>query len=141
MLGSGVTSLPYHNPLMVANRFVQLDHMTRGRAMLGCGLFVSGRSGAPADHHAVHALAAGCWPIVPKHGVYPELLPPALHGSCLFDGAHEHLASRIMDAWHTERPSGYDKDLGEILSYFDPVAACSAIDQRLEQLVQASPSR
>jgi limonene 1,2-monooxygenase len=37
MLGSGVTSLPYHHPLMVANRFVQLDHMTRGRAMLGCG--------------------------------------------------------------------------------------------------------
>ena len=32
-----MTSLPYHNPLMVANRFVQLDHMTRGRAMLGCG--------------------------------------------------------------------------------------------------------
>ena len=36
-LGSGVTSLPYHHPLMVAQRFVQLDHMTRGRAMLGCG--------------------------------------------------------------------------------------------------------
>jgi limonene 1,2-monooxygenase len=37
MLGSGVTSLPYHHPLMVANRFVQLDHMTRGRSMLGIG--------------------------------------------------------------------------------------------------------
>src|SRR3989454_1642496 len=37
MLGSGVTSLPYHHPLMVANRFVLLDHMTRGRTMLGCG--------------------------------------------------------------------------------------------------------
>jgi limonene 1,2-monooxygenase len=37
MLGSGVTSLPYHHPLMVAQRFVQLDHMTRGRSMLGCG--------------------------------------------------------------------------------------------------------
>jgi limonene 1,2-monooxygenase len=36
-LGSGVTSLPYHHPLIVANRFVQLDHMTRGRTMLGCG--------------------------------------------------------------------------------------------------------
>src|SRR5260221_8881092 len=36
-LGSGVTSLPYHHPLMVANRFVQLDHMSRGRTMLGCG--------------------------------------------------------------------------------------------------------
>jgi limonene 1,2-monooxygenase len=37
MLGSGVTSLPYHHPFLVAERFVQLDHMTRGRAMLGCG--------------------------------------------------------------------------------------------------------
>ncbi len=37
MLGSGVTSLPYHHPLLVANRFVQLDHMTKGRVMLGCG--------------------------------------------------------------------------------------------------------
>jgi limonene 1,2-monooxygenase len=37
MLGTGVTSLPYHHPLMVADRLVQLDHMTRGRAMLGIG--------------------------------------------------------------------------------------------------------
>ena len=36
-LGSGVTSLPYHHPFLVAQRFVQLDHMTRGRTMLGCG--------------------------------------------------------------------------------------------------------
>jgi len=32
-----VTSLPYHHPFLVAQRFVQLDHMTRGRVMLGCG--------------------------------------------------------------------------------------------------------
>jgi limonene 1,2-monooxygenase len=36
-LGTGVTSLPYHHPLMVANRMVLLDHMTRGRVMLGVG--------------------------------------------------------------------------------------------------------
>ncbi len=36
-LGSGVTSLPYHHPFLVAQRFVQLDHMTRGRVMLGVG--------------------------------------------------------------------------------------------------------
>jgi limonene 1,2-monooxygenase len=36
-LGSGVTSLPYHHPLMVAQRWVQLDHLSRGRTMLGCG--------------------------------------------------------------------------------------------------------
>src|SRR5437762_13494118 len=36
MLGSGVSSLPYHHPLLVAQRFVHLDHMTRVRSMLGC---------------------------------------------------------------------------------------------------------
>jgi limonene 1,2-monooxygenase len=36
-LGTGVNSLPYHHPLMLADRWVQLDHMTRGRAMFGAG--------------------------------------------------------------------------------------------------------
>ena len=36
-LGTGVVSLPYHNPLMTANRIVQLDHMTMGRVMFGAG--------------------------------------------------------------------------------------------------------
>jgi limonene 1,2-monooxygenase len=36
-LGTGVISLPYHHPFMVANRMVQLDHMTHGRVMLGVG--------------------------------------------------------------------------------------------------------
>ena len=36
-LGSGVISLPYHNPLMVANRMIQLDHQSMGRVMFGVG--------------------------------------------------------------------------------------------------------
>ena len=36
-LGSGVISASYHNPLWVAERAVQLDHMTKGRFMLGLG--------------------------------------------------------------------------------------------------------
>ncbi|MCC7363028.1 MAG: LLM class flavin-dependent oxidoreductase [Dehalococcoidia bacterium] len=36
-LGTGVSSLPYHHPLILADRMVQLDHMTRGRAMFGVG--------------------------------------------------------------------------------------------------------
>ena len=35
--GTGVISLPYHNPLMTANRIIQLDHHTRGRIMFGAG--------------------------------------------------------------------------------------------------------
>jgi limonene 1,2-monooxygenase len=36
-LGTGVASLPYHQPLMLADRINQLDHMTRGRVMFGMG--------------------------------------------------------------------------------------------------------
>jgi limonene 1,2-monooxygenase len=36
-LGAGVISLPYHNPLWVADRMMLLDHLTRGRAMMGVG--------------------------------------------------------------------------------------------------------
>ena len=36
-LGTGVSSLPYHHPLMLADRINQLDHITRGRAMFGVG--------------------------------------------------------------------------------------------------------
>jgi limonene 1,2-monooxygenase len=36
-LGTGVASLPYHNPFILADRMVQLDHMTRGRTMFGVG--------------------------------------------------------------------------------------------------------
>jgi limonene 1,2-monooxygenase len=36
-LGTGVISLPYHHPFNVAQRIVQLDHMSQGRAILGPG--------------------------------------------------------------------------------------------------------
>ncbi|HYD47996.1 MAG TPA: LLM class flavin-dependent oxidoreductase [Terriglobales bacterium] len=36
-LGTGVVSLPYHHPLIVADRIMQLDHQTRGRVMFGVG--------------------------------------------------------------------------------------------------------
>ena len=36
-LGTGVVSLPYHHPFNVAQRMVQLDYMTGGRAIFGTG--------------------------------------------------------------------------------------------------------
>src|SRR3989442_9222460 len=36
-LGTGVSSIPYHHPFMLADRMVLLDHPTLGRAMLGVG--------------------------------------------------------------------------------------------------------
>src|SRR3954466_12918138 len=36
-LGTGVVSLPYHHPFIVADRMCLLDHLTRGRVMFGVG--------------------------------------------------------------------------------------------------------
>ena len=36
-LGTGVISLPYHHPFQVAQRLVQLDHMSMGRVIFGSG--------------------------------------------------------------------------------------------------------
>ena len=36
-LGTGVVSLPYHHPLMVAERMTLLDHLCRGRLIMGVG--------------------------------------------------------------------------------------------------------
>jgi len=36
-LGTGVSSLAYHHPLVLADRIAQLDHQTRGRVIFGVG--------------------------------------------------------------------------------------------------------
>ncbi len=48
MLGTGVVSLPYHHPFMVAQRLVQLDHQSRGRVIFG-----SGPGALPSDAHTL----------------------------------------------------------------------------------------
>jgi limonene 1,2-monooxygenase len=46
MLGTGVISLPYHHPFIVADRLVMLDHLTEGRLKVGFGPGV-----LPSDHY------------------------------------------------------------------------------------------
>ena len=111
------------------------DDTAQLHAMLRCGVFMSTKIGAPNDHHAVRALAAGCFPMMPNTGVYRELLPEMLHPACLYNGEPDQLAGRMQDVWHLERPQGYGEQLGAILRKFDPVVACAAIDQRLEDIV------
>lgn len=36
-LGTAVNSLPCHNPFLLAERLVTLDHLSRGRAIMGFG--------------------------------------------------------------------------------------------------------
>ena len=45
-LATGVMTLPYHHPFMVATRAMHLDHLTRGRFILGVGA-----GSSPVDAH------------------------------------------------------------------------------------------
>jgi limonene 1,2-monooxygenase len=47
-LGTGVVSLPYHHPWLVADRIALLDHLTRGRLIFGCG-----PGALPTDAHVM----------------------------------------------------------------------------------------
>jgi len=102
-LGTGVVSLPYHNPLMTANRIAQLDHLTFGRLIFGAGpgLLVS-------DAHML-----------------------GLDAKESRDKLDEGLSviSRLLNGeWVTERTSWYDlKDAHcQILPYNDAMETCVA---------------
>jgi hypothetical protein len=103
-------------------------------AMLKCGVIVSARLEAVWDRHAVSAISAGCWPVVPLAGVYPEIVPEDLHPCCTYDGTPESLASRVQDYWHTEPPDGADAGLRAAIKKYDAIAACKAMDDRLSEL-------
>ena len=113
----------------------ETDEEGQARAMLSSGIFISAKPGAAFDHLAVRALVAGCWPLLPQVGVYSEMLPPPLHSPCLYDYAADTLAGRMQDVWHLDHGETHDAELQETLKRFDPVLACKAMDERLEELV------
>src|ERR671920_481472 len=87
-LGTGVVSLPYHHPLMVADRWVLLDHLTRGRVIFG-----TGPGALPSD-----AYMMGIDP-VDQRPMMQESLEAIL---ALFRAAPEERISRHSD-WFTLR--------------------------------------
>lgn len=52
-LGTGVSSLPYHHPYILADRIRQIDYLTRGRAMFGVG-----PGSLPSDAHMLGIVTA-----------------------------------------------------------------------------------
>ncbi|MEO6435468.1 MAG: DUF3524 domain-containing protein [Tepidisphaeraceae bacterium] len=117
----------------------ETDELAHVKAQLASGIFVSAKDGCPCDYRAVRALAAGCWPVVPNSGCYPEIIPARIHGATMYDGTASALTSRLQDVWHLELPGGHEQELAEILHKFDPMTACRAIDERLEELCGTQP--
>jgi len=114
------------------------DEPAQIRALFEAAVLVSTRPAAPHDHHAIRALQLGCWPVFPSTGCYPELLPQSLHPLCLYDRNDvDRMVMQLQNVWWIEQPPNYIEELAVILSRFDAVQACQAIDDRLEQLVIA----
>ncbi|MCC6239927.1 MAG: DUF3524 domain-containing protein [Phycisphaerales bacterium] len=121
-------------PEIPRQTIVETDEAAQIQAMYQCSVMISTKIGATCDQYAIFGLAAGCFPIWPRIGIYPELLPNVLHPHCLYDGTAQKLASLMQDVYYIEQPSGYEAQQRTILNRFDPLAASRAIDRRLDEL-------
>ena len=134
-IGGGVEFPEEVRPIVLS----PLDDLAITRAMFSSAIYLATRTDAPADHWAVRALHCGCWPLFPQSGLYRELIPEMLHETCLYDGPPDVLASRLQDAFQLEHFGGYEEALAKLLRRFDPLIACTAMDERLADLAAAKP--
>jgi len=105
--------------------------------MYECGLVASVKRSAAFDHIVTRAILAGCRPVLPDVGFYPELLPQSLHSMCLYPMKDEPLADLLMFAMEGAE-SWRAPDLRETFDRYDPVTACRAFDDRIEQVAVAA---
>ena len=121
------------DPLVPRTTISEYDDVGQVRAMFSCGVVTSARTEAASDYQVLRALAAGCRPVLPDGGVYPELVPDALRKQCLYDISPEGLADRLAEAMDS---SFWQMDgIRTSFKSYDAINACRAIDERVEQLV------
>lgn len=110
------------------------DEISHAQAMAHAGIVLSTKMEATCDHHVIRSIAAGCWPVLPEKGFYPEILPEDLAVSCLYDGTTADLLKQLRSAAHLEQAPRHDA-IKSMLRQYDPISACRAIDERLEEIV------
>lgn len=116
----------------------ETDDAAHARGLCEAGVFVSVKTDAASDFLVVRGLTAGCRPVLPASGFYPELLPGSLQRSALYDVAPALLADRIQDAIGAYAIPAAALPAGEIkaaLKPFDAIATCREIDEKFEELV------
>lgn len=125
------------DPTVERQTISEYDEIGQIRAMFSASTVVSVKPNAPCDYLLVRALAAGCRPILPDAGVYPELLPDPLHRSSLYAVDFEPLADHIALAIGSNAPAWNPADARPALKPFDAMTQCRLIDERIEQIVLA----
>ena len=129
-LGTGVSSVPYHNPLLLADRVMQLDHQTRGRFMFGMG-----PGALPSD-----AFMMGIDPINQREMLHEavDVLVPLLSGETV---THKADWFELKDAKLQLRPFTHPRVHMAIASAVSPTGALIAGKHGLGLLSFAATSK
>jgi alkanesulfonate monooxygenase SsuD/methylene tetrahydromethanopterin reductase-like flavin-dependent oxidoreductase (luciferase family) len=130
-LGTGVACLPNHNPVVLAHRIAQLDHMARGRFNFGIG-----SGGFPGDFDLFEIdLPAG-----EHRRVTREVIDLVLQ---IWDAANRRDGATLSsetDRWRFKLPQRTDWGMGVHLAPFQqpyPPIAVAGLNARSETLVLA----
>jgi len=113
-LGTGVSSLPYHHPLILADRIVLLDHLTRGRAMFGVGpgQLASDASMLGIDVDSQRRMMEESFDVIMRlfagEAVTARRAPPA---QAVFEVRHRRCRVDFSVGSETGRPSRHRSDL------------------------------
>lgn len=101
--------------------------------LLEAGIILSVRPRAGFDLQVVRGLRAGCQPVLPEEGIYPELIPQEFHARCLYPFDADALADRLQDALNPG--SAWDAvGFRPELQAFEAIAATRRFDERLSHL-------
>lgn len=124
-----------HDDGIVRQPVPEHDELAQAKALCESGVYLSVKPDAASDFGVVRGLAAGCRPVLPDSGFYPELLPPVLQRTCLYEMSPGNLADHLQSALSPFQPSGRMEEVRKALAPFDPAMSCRQFDERFEELV------
>jgi len=85
----------------------------------------------------VEAIYSGCFPVLPRRLVYPELVPTVYHRSCLYDSFGGLVELLVWALTHAEDRKRIAKELRPAMVRFDWPKMAPRYDQVFEGMAQA----
>lgn len=111
------------------------DEPAQVLGMLESNVLLSVKPAPHSDYLFIRGMLAGCQPVVPAGGIYPELIPESLHRTCLYRPEPQALAAKLTAALDTRGWPLQQPDWRRVFARFDAMAVCRQIDERLDQLM------
>jgi hypothetical protein len=109
------------------------DDMAQASGLLESGVVLSAKLGASCDIQVIRGLQAGCKPVLPREGIYADLIPASLHAECLYHFSVDDMADSLQDAINPALEWN-GPDMRASLKQFEAIAATKMFDERLSHL-------